>query len=66
MHRRNETVMKNSKKNITLGECLVELTKLDLEACRKELRQEHTDRRREIYSALSKHLSKMKGFKVGL
>lgn len=61
--------MKNNKKTNTLGECLVELTKLDAEACRKEiidLKREDANRRREIYSAMSKYLSKAKGFKVGL
>lgn len=62
--------MKNgNNKHITLTECLVELTKLDVEACRKEitdLKREDANKRREIYSAMSKHLSKMKGFKVGL
>ena len=60
---------KDNDKHITLGECLVELTKLDVEACRKEitdLKREESNRRREIYSAMSKHLSKAKGFKIGL
>ena len=61
--------MKENTKNKTLGEFLVELTKLDVEACRKEiidLKREDANKRREIYSAMSKHLSKTKGFKVGL
>ena len=61
--------MIHSEKTKTLGECLVELTKLDVEACRKEiidLKREDANKRREIYSAMSKHLSKMKGFKIGL
>ena len=56
-------------KPITLGDCLVELTRLDLKACKKELadlKQEDASKRREIYSVLSKRLSKVKGFKVGL
>ena len=61
--------MKENTKNKTLGECLVELTKLDIEACEKEikdLKRDDANKRREIYSAMSKHLSKTKGFKVGL
>ena len=61
--------MKENTKNKTLGECLVELTKLDIEACEKEikdLKRDDANKRREIYSVLSKRLSKVKGFKVGL
>lgn len=61
--------MKENTKNKTLGECLVELTKLEVEACKKEitdLKREDASKCREIYSAMSKHLSKVKGFKVGL
>ena len=61
--------MKENTKNKTLGECLVELTKLDIEACEKEikdLKRDDANKRREIYSAMSKHLFKTKGFKVGL
>ena len=60
---------KDNNKHITLGECLVELTKLEVEACRKEitdLKREDANKRREIYSLMSKHLSKVKGFKIGL
>ena len=61
--------MKENTKNKTLGECLVELTKLDIEACEKEikdLKRDDANKCREIYSAMSKHLSEVKGFKVGL
>lgn len=60
--------MTDSKKNLNFGECLVELTKLDMESSfekTKEYALQEFKRRQEIYNAMSKHLSKMKGYKVG-
>lgn len=60
--------MKENKENLNFGECLVELTKLDIECSRNEMKEcalRELNRRREIYNVMSKQLSKVKGYKVG-
>lgn len=60
--------MIDNKKNLNFGESIVVLTELDFEACIEKCKEDaikNFKKRQEIYKAMSKHLSKMKGYRVG-